>query len=186
MDWILDVIYNFKPFMPLLFTHEGGYVNHPRDPGGETKYGISKRSYPRENIKAMTKERATEIYKRDFWDRIKGDQLPSGVDIVVFDAAVNSGSVQAVKWLQREVDVSADGIVGPATLAAVQAADARAVVEGYSNRRMAFLRGLKTWPSFGRGWTARVESVRRSGLLAVEDARPDHWLVALIKRMFKL
>lgn len=186
------MLFNFIPFMPVLFQHEGGYVNDKRDPGGETNYGISKRSYPKENISGMTKSRAQEIYKRDFWDRIWGDKLPSGVDIVVFDAAVNSGPSRAVKWLQEIVGVKQDGIIGPVTISATERRDALDLISRYSERRLSFMRSAKDskgnllWPTFGKGWSKRVSSVAEyarsvhGGSSLVVDTAPRRTLLQLI------
>ena len=101
--------------------HEGSYVWNPQDPGGETKHGISRRSYPRENIAEMTIERARVIYERDFWVAAKCDEMPDRLAIEVFDASVNSGIPQASRWLQRSLGVADDGVIGPVTLAAARA-----------------------------------------------------------------
>jgi lysozyme family protein len=97
---------------------EGGYVNNPADPGGETNWGISRRSYPDLDIAHLTWDDAKAIYRRDFWDKIQGDKLPPPLAMIVFDSAVNNGPARAAKWLQRAVGVTEDGIIGPATLAA--------------------------------------------------------------------
>ena len=104
---------NFEACMAEVFKHEGGYVNDPHDPGGETNMGISKRSYPKENIRGMTRARAAQIYRKDFWDKLKCDDLPAGLDLVAFDAGVNSGPARGAKWLQQAVGVTADGKIGP-------------------------------------------------------------------------
>lgn len=151
---------NFARCLAEVLKHEGGYVNHPADPGGETNFGISKRAYPAEDIKGMTKKRAGEIYRRDYWNKVKGDDLPSGLDLVAFDGAVNSGVSRGAKWLQAAVGANADGKVGAATVAAANRADLHRAINAACDARMAFLRGLKTWPTFGKGWTRRVDSVR--------------------------
>jgi lysozyme family protein len=136
--------------------HEGGYVNDPRDPGGETKFGISKRAYPGLDIKSLTLADAKAIYKRDYWDRARCDDLPHGVAFDVFDAAVNSGPGQAIRWLQRAVGVADDGVVGPFTLAAVKRMEPEALQARYSGQRLDFMTRLSTWDSFGRGWARRI------------------------------
>lgn len=171
------MIASFMPFMPVLFRHEGGYANDPRDPGGETNYGISKRSYPAENIKGMTRARAEAIYKRDFWAKIGGDSLPAGVDVAVFDAAVNSGPRRAAEWLQEVVGVKRDGIIGPDTIRATKAANPRDVIERFSDRRLKFMKSSKDkngrplWPTYGKGWQRRVDDVRAVALGMVTDNR---------------
>lgn len=151
---------NFDSAMAHVFEFEGGYVNDPRDPGGETNFGISKRSYPREDIKNMTRARAAQIYRRDYWNAIRGDDLPAGLDLVAFDAAVNSGVSRGAKWLQGALGVSADGRIGPQSIAAAKASNAAAVIDRAVDARLAFLRRLSTWGAFGKGWTRRVEAVR--------------------------
>lgn len=136
--------------------HEGGYSIDPRDPGGETKFGISRRSYPRENISEMTIERARVIYERDFWVAAHCNELPDRLAIEVFDASVNSGIAQASRWLQRSLGVADDGVIGPVTLAAARACAVDATVARFLGWRLAFMADLSTWPSFGRGWARRV------------------------------
>lgn len=139
-----------------LIGHEGGYVHHPRDPGGETKFGISKRSYPAEDIAGMTIMRAREIYRRDFWDRCQCDQLPGWIAGQVFDAAVNSGVRQASIWLQRAVGAQPDGVIGAATIATARRADPGTAVARFNSVRLMFMTDLPTWPTFGRGWARRI------------------------------
>lgn len=147
---------NWESIINHALVSEGGYVNDPIDPGGETNWGISKRAYPKVNIKTLTKQQAIDIYKKDYWNVIKGDELPSGVDLVVFDAAINSGNKQSVKWLQRSVGVTDDGVMGPATLAAVNKANPQDVVNKTTQQRLQFMKSLDTWVRFGRGWTNRI------------------------------
>lgn len=147
---------NFDSAFKMVIGHEGGYVNHPLDPGGETKYGISRRSYPDEDIAGMTLERAKEIYKRDFWDKCRCDALPHPVDFVTFDAAVNSGVVRAAQWLQEAVGALVDGFVGPRTINAVAAMGADEAARRASAVRLIYLTQLPTWPTFGKGWARRV------------------------------
>ena len=146
----------FKRAFKLVIGHEGGYVNNPNDPGGETKYGISKRSYPDEDIAGMTLERAKEIYKRDYWDKVRGDELPGPVDFLTFDAAVNSGVGSAARWLQQAVGVADDGKVGPLTLAAVYGQSRHLTAARMSALRLRFMTKLSTWRHFGRGWARRI------------------------------
>jgi lysozyme family protein len=139
-----------------LISHEGGYVNDPRDPGGETKFGISKRAYPQVDIKNLTLGAAKEIYKRDYWDRAQCDKLPPSVAYVLFDAAVNSGIGQAIRFLQRAVNVADDGAIGPMTLAAVTRLDAESVCARYIGQRLDFMTKLTTWDVYGKGWSRRL------------------------------
>lgn len=139
-----------------LISHEGGYVNDPKDPGGETKFGISKRAYPQVDIKNLTLDAAKAIYKRDYWDRAQCDKLPPYLAYVLFDAAVNSGIGQAIRFLQRALNVADDGVLGPMTLAAVQRIDAESIVARYLGQRLMFMTKLSTWDAFGKGWSRRV------------------------------
>ncbi len=153
--------------LDLMFGHEGGYVNNPKDPGGATKYGITHRtlaahrgvvSVSPAQVKTLSKEEAIEIYRRSYWVQSGGDLLPVGIDFMAFDYGVNSGPAQAVKSLQRVVGVIADGIVGGQTVAAVNAYKGD-LTDAYATERLRFMRTLKTWPVFGRGWQKRVSAV---------------------------
>ena len=156
---------NFNAVMDEVFAHEGGYVNNKKDPGGETNFGISKRSYPGTNIRALTRDRAKEIYRSDFWSRIRGDDLNPGIDLVVMDAAVNSGTTRSLKWIQSAARVEADGKIGPVTLRAVNGYLPQTdLIKRACATRMSFLRSLKTWSTFGKGWARRVASVEATAV----------------------
>ena len=163
---------NFDEALKAVLHHEGGYVNHPSDPGGMTNLGCTKRVWEEwcghevdeKAMRALTPADVAPLYKAKYWDKIKGDDLPAGVDYVVFDAAINSGPGRAAKWLQSCVGVDPDGGIGPKTLAAVAAFDAKTLVDDYAKRRLSFLMDLPTWPTFGKGWGRRVEEVRKAGL----------------------
>lgn len=146
----------FEQYFERLIGHEGGYVADSRDPGGETKFGISKRAYPHLDIKALMLQDAKAIYKRDYWDRACCDALPPGVAFDVFDAAVNSGIGQSIRFLQRAVGVADDGVVGPVTLAAVRRTDAETVQARFNGQRLDFMSRLTTWDVFGKGWARRI------------------------------
>ncbi len=147
---------NFDQAFERLIGHEGGYVDDKRDPGGETRYGISKRSYPTVDIKNLSLYQAKEIYKRDFWDRAQCDRLHPVVAFQVFDAAVNSGIGQSIRFLQRAVGVADDGQVGPMTLAAILRRDPAEIVARFNAERLEFMTKLTTWPVFGAGWARRI------------------------------
>jgi lysozyme family protein len=135
---------------------EGGYVNDPRDPGGETNFGISKRSYPKVNMKTLTRDGAIAIYKRDYWDAVNCDALPPMLAVALFDCAVNQGAGIAPKLLQRALGASPDGVIGPKTIAAAERADpSEALVQflGWRLRRYAFTGNAATYM---RGWSNRV------------------------------
>ena len=164
--------------LDLMFGHEGGYVNNPKDPGGATKYGITHRtlaahrgvaSVMPEQVKALSKEEATEIYRRSYWMQSGGDLLPVGIDFMAFDYGVNSGPAQAIKSLQRVVGVTADGIVGAQTLAAVKAYNGD-LIGAYASERLRFMKTLKTWTVFGRGWQKRVLSVEAQARQAIRGS----------------
>jgi lysozyme family protein len=151
---------NFETIVKLIIKHEGGYVDHPSDPGGETKYGISKRAYPDVDIKNLTEEDAIEIYRKDYWDRIKGDLLPVPIGILILDWAVNSGVSRAVKALQTAVGADADGILGSRTVAAVTEAynaSPRDVCNAITHLRQQFVRNILTYNTFGKGWERRIK-----------------------------
>lgn len=153
----------FETAVDRVLGHEGGYVNHPNDPGGETNWGISKRSYPQLDIKALTRDGAVLIYKADFWDRGGMDKIDPAVAFQVFDAAVNHGSGNALRMLQRAVGVADDGHIGPVTLRAVNARPAHVVVMLFLAERIDFWRKLSTWPTFGNGWAGRGAANLRLG-----------------------
>tara|TARA_Y100001951_G_scaffold26695_1_gene20690 strand:- start:2494 stop:3018 length:525 start_codon:yes stop_codon:yes gene_type:complete len=169
---------NFSSSFELLLKHEGGYVNHPDDPGGRTNHGITQRVYEKflgedvteEEMKDMPLEDVFSIYKEDYWDRIRGDELPSGVDLCVFDWAVNSGVSQASKALQRVLGVLDDGIIGSRTVAATCRQENQAVVvEAISQKREDFYRSLGTFDTFGRGWLRRNDETRDEALRMIEE-----------------
>lgn len=139
-----------------LIGHEGGYVNDARDPGGETKFGISKRSYPHLEIAALTLDQAKAIYRRDYWDRMHADALPARVVMQVFDGAVNSGIETSLRWLQKAVGVAQDGVVGNVTLAAVSAMREDKIIRRYIGTRLEFMTQLSTWQIYGKGWALRI------------------------------
>jgi lysozyme family protein len=156
-----------------VLRHEGGYVDHPRDPGGCTNRGITRRTlegWRREpvtcaDVRALTEAEARAIYRAHYWNTVHGDEVPAGIDLVTFDAAVNSGRRRAALWLQQALGVTADGVIGPRTLRAARGANDRAaIIARACELRLAFLRSLDTWPHFGRGWSRRVREVRATAL----------------------
>lgn len=145
----------FKDALANVMTHEGGYVNDRHDPGGETNMGISKRSYPSEDIKNLTVSRAMAIYEKDYWDKIEGDMLPAAVAFVLFDMAVNMGVRRAVRLLQNIIGGGRDGIVGPETLRKLAAQPVRHVVLELTTERILSYADMSGWGRFGEGWTRR-------------------------------
>mgnify|MGYP001202667964 FL=1 len=154
---------NFDKCLAKLLSHEGGYVNHPKDPGGMTNLGVTKRVYDdwigrestEQEMRDLTPADVGPIYKKNYWDRVKGDDLPSGVDWCAFDWAVNSGSGRPAKAIQRAVGAAADGAIGPMTLKAVADKDPKEIIEYVFQVRQSFYESLKTFETFGKGWTRR-------------------------------
>ena len=163
---------NFEDALAALLKHEGGYVNHPADPGGMTNLGVTKRVWEEwkghavdeAEMRALTSEKVGPLYKAKYWDMVHGDQLPSGVDLCVFDCAVNSGVKRASKLLQRAVGVDDDGVIGRATLAAVETLSAEEIIDRFCAERLSFLEALPTFATFGKGWSRRVAGVKTESL----------------------
>lgn len=165
---------NFNTALSHVLTHEGGWADHPRDPGGATMKGVTLATFrqyhpgaSKDDLRAISSADLQRIYRDGYWNKIRGDQLPSGIDYCVFDFAVNSGPSRAARYLQRVLGVSQDGVVGPVTIAAAREADPVQVIEQLCNDRMSFLRGLSTFDTFGKGWTRRVDSVRTTAMRMV-------------------
>ena len=168
---------NFKKALARVLVHEGGRVDDARDPGGRTNQGVIQRVYDdyrkskgqvTRDVYSITDAERDEIYRRRYWDVIEADKLPSGVDYVVFDGAVNSGPSQSVKWVQRALGAAyqgrVDGQMGMTTLRAIEDyADHDALIAAICARRLDFLDNLKTWRTFGKGWSARVAGVKATG-----------------------
>lgn len=155
---------NFDACMEVIRPLEGGYVNHAADPGGETNHGISKRSYPNVNIGGLTWAGAKQIYRRDFWAPIRGDELPAGIDLATLDPSINSGPGRGVRWMQRALGVTQDGQVGFDTIAAAGRANPVTAIQQACAHRMGWLRGLKIWGTFGTGWSRRVATIEAAGV----------------------
>lgn len=166
---------NFEAVMQHVFRHEGGYVDHPKDPGGATNMGITfatlqgwyNRPITKQDVKNLPKEIALEIYRARYWKLIRGASLPAGLDLVAMDGAVNSGPVRGAKWLQKGLGrgVAIDGKIGPLTLhAARKHPDLEDVIRRACGARMSFLEGLRHWKTFGRGWSRRVADVEASAI----------------------
>lgn len=163
---------NFQTCLNAVLAHEGGWADHPEDPGGATMKGITigtyrawkGRSVSKAKLRAISDAEVAAIYRKKYWDAVRGDDLPSGLDFVAFDAAVNSGVSRGTKWLQGAVGVTADGKIGPNTLSAARAVDPIRAVNAACDARMQFLRRLKGWPTFGKGWSRRVAEVREMAL----------------------
>ena len=167
---------NFEAALAAVLEHEGGWSDHPRDPGGATMKGVTLRTYAaflgrmptRDELRAIPDEHLHAIYRKGYWDACRCDDLPAGVDIAVFDFAVNGGPGRSAKLLQRCTGAWADGQIGPNTLGMVSAFTeengADALVEALSRERQAYYEGLSTFDAFGRGWTRRVSETREMAL----------------------
>ena len=173
---------NFDRSLELVLKHEGGYVDHPNDPGGATNLGITigtlgaylARPVTKDDVKALTPSRVAPIYRMRYWDKVLANDLPKGIDYCLFDYAVNSGPTRAIVALQRCLNLADDGVLGPITLGALREAYPPAIIRDLCDERLKFLRRLSTWPTFGKGWTARVEGVERDALaMAAESGVPD-------------
>ena len=151
---------NFDDAFTKLLGHEGGYSNHSADPGGETNWGITiavARSHGYTgSMRSLPKSTAKAIYRKDYWDGVRAEELPELIRYAVFDAAVNSGTRQSIKWLQQAAGATPDGIIGPKTLAAVRSMDQQELLRKLLAQRLKFFTNLKTWNSFGKGWARRI------------------------------
>lgn len=173
---------NFDKCLPKFLRHEGGYVDHPRDPGGATNKGVTlanfrryvKRGGTKADLRKLTDKQAGIVFKKFYWDKVRGDDLPAGVDYAVADFGINSGPSRAIKFLQRVVGVKPDGKIGPITLTAVDAMDPSLIVRRLCDARLAWLKRLRHWDAFGRGWERRVRDVKQDGLKMVgsKPSRP--------------
>lgn len=153
---------NFDQAFDRLIGHEGGYSNHPDDPGGETMWGVTlnvARSYGYNGqMRSLPRDIAKEIYRGLYWNRCRAEEMPEAIRFDLFDTAVNSGVGQAVKLLQRAAGATDDGVIGPKTLAAVRAMDPQKLDKRFSGYRLKFMTGLKNWPTFAKGWANRIAS----------------------------
>lgn len=150
---------NFKSAVDVILEREGGLVDHPRDPGGITNFGISLRAYPHlgaDGIRNLTREDAVKIYRRDYWLKASCGKFPKGIRLFLFDSAVNQGVIRAIKILQRTLHVKADGIVGPKTLAASKKYSSSDLAAHYLTDRLSYYRRSRNWKTFGKGWTRRL------------------------------
>lgn len=169
---------NYDSSFSMVIKSEGGFVNNPKDPGGMTNLGVTRTAWEafvghkvsEADMRALTPDTVKDFYKRLYWDRIRGDELPSGVDYAAFDFAVNSGPFKVSKCLQEIAGVPIDGIIGPVSIQAIQACHDMEVVETLSDMRLDFLKKLPTFDVFGKGWTNRVETVKAKASNMADDA----------------
>ena len=151
---------NFDAAFERLIGHEGGYVDHPSDPGGATRYGVTERVARSHgytgSMRDFPLDLAKQIYRTTYWNAVRADECPPALRFDLFDAAVNSGPAQAVKWLQRAVGVADDGKIGPKTLLALKLADGPSAAAKFNGHRLKFMASLPTWKTFGKGWAIRI------------------------------
>ena len=154
---------NFETAFDLLITHEGGFSNHPDDPGGATMYGITEVVARAEGytgpMRELTLDFAKQVYRKRYWDACRCDQMPDVLRYPLFDAAVNSGPGQAIKWLQSAVGVKVDGAIGPVTQQAVNMAAPQPTRQKMIGNRLRFMTQLSNWPSFSKGWARRIAAI---------------------------
>lgn len=168
---------NYRAALREVLRHEGGVADHPRDPGGLTNLGVTigtaqangldvdgDGDVDRQDVLKLTPAHVEPLYKRKHWDAVEGDKLPAGVDLMVFDAAVNSGPVRARRWLQEAVKVRPDGVIGPVTLAAVRSQSEAVTIENLRVIRDRFYRSLGHFDVFGKGWLRRLAGVTARSL----------------------
>ena len=163
---------NFDKCLEMLLHHEGGYVWHPEDPGGETNLGVTRAVYEQwvgrqvmdGEMKTLTPDDVAPIYKKNYWEKVRGDDLPAGLDWAAFDWAVNSGAGRPAKAIQRCVGATQDGAIGPKTLAAIANKEPDKIIEYVHDIRQKFYERLKTFKTFGRGWTRRNAETLKAAL----------------------
>ena len=166
---------NFEQCFTLLLKSEGGFVNNPRDPGGMTNLGVTKVAYERwvdedvteAQMRALTPDDVRPLYRQIYWDGVRGDDLPSGVDYFTFDFAVNSGIGTAIRMLQDASGTVPDGKLGSISMAAIQEVDAKKIITDMQDARMTYLHKISTWATFGKGWAKRVDAVTAAALAMV-------------------
>lgn len=163
---------NYQKCLEMILHHEGGYVNHPKDPGGETNLGVTKRVYEdfggTKDMKDLTVEDVAPIYEKNYWGRMKCDSIPSGLDLCVFDFGVNAGTGRSAKFLQTMIGTTADGGIGPNTLSKlsdyIDENGIEDTIKNFQAERQSYYEGLGTFETFGKGWTRRVTETTESAL----------------------
>jgi lysozyme family protein len=167
---------NFKECLELVLKSEGGWVNHPKDPGGETNLGVTKRvweewvGHPVESLKKLTKEDVAPLYEQKYWRPCYCEVLPRGLDFVVFSMGVNAGPGRSVKLLQSAIGILPDGIIGPRTRALISSSNGADIVTKFSEARREYYKSLKTFPIFGKGWLARVDKEETEALDMIKNS----------------
>jgi len=169
---------NFDQCLEWLLEHEGGYVNHPKDPGGETNLGVTKKVYQNwcteqdvfmKDMKDLTFDDVKPIYKNNYWDRVKGDDLPGGIDWSMFDWAVNSGSATPARTLQSILGVTSDGVIGPITIDALDGKNISNIISRIYIKRQVFYESLNSFDTFGAGWSKRNQHTRDQALTLISS-----------------
>ena len=169
---------NWDQCFASVIKNEGGFVNHPKDPGGMTNLGVTRanwemflnRNVTEAEMRSLTPESVKGFYKVQYWDKIKGDQLPAGIDYAAFDFAVNSGVSRAAKMLQQIAGALVDGVLGPKSMEAIKSCDADQTVDAICDMRLDFLKRLSNWDTFGSGWEQRVKRVKAKAMSMTNDA----------------
>lgn len=165
---------NFSEALKAVLKHEGGFVNHPKDPGGMTNLGVTKKVWEEwvgktvneAEMRSLTPEKVSPMYRKKYWDAVKGDELPAGLDYLMFDFAINAGPGRAIRTMQKAIGVTPDGAIGPKTMAALKAVNPNELIKKFSAEKEAFYRALPTFSTFGKGWLRRVaESESHAGTM---------------------
>jgi lysozyme family protein len=159
---------NFEEALKAILKHEGGYVHHPRDPGGMTNLGVTKKVWEEwvghpvgeKEMRALTPGTVAPMYKKKYWDAVKADELPTGLDYLMFDFAINAGPGRAAKTMQKAIGTTPDGAIGPKTMAALKAADPADLIAKFSMEKELFYKALPTFATFGKGWLRRVDEAK--------------------------
>lgn len=159
---------NFTKALRAVLLHEGGFVNHPKDPGGMTNLGVTKKVWEawvgkavgEKEMRALTPATVAPLYKKQYWDAVKADELPAGLDYLMFDFAINAGPGRAIKTMQKAIGTNPDGAIGPKTMAALKAADPTDLIAKFSVEKELFYKALPTFATFGKGWLRRVDEAK--------------------------
>ena len=161
---------NFERSLALVLQHEGGYVHHALDPGGRTNLGVTQRVWEdyvghpvdEAEMRSLTKEMVSPLYRKEYWDAVHGDKLPCGADYLAFDFAVNAGAFRSIKTIQRALNITADGVIGPVTLKAIQETNAEEFIDNFTDAKESFYKGLANFPTFGIGWFNRSAKSKKA------------------------
>ena len=166
---------NFKECLDLVLKSEGGWVNNPNDPGGETNLGVTKRvweeyvGHPVTTMKNLTPADVTPLYEQKYWRPCYGEVLPRGLDFVVFSMGVNAGPGRSIKLLQQSIGCVPDGVIGPRTRELISSSNGATLIAKFSETRREYYRSLKTFPIFGKGWLARVDREEAEALDMIKN-----------------